>query len=227
MWAYALCGWLAGGLLSAVLDYFEGERASVVDVRSWCEALKRGHRQPALHRTLLIEATCAALFGYLWSIVGPSLRLMVLSVYMWVLLLVLIVDLRQRLVYNVVLAPAAMIALVASLVTPPPGLTNALLGGLTGFALLAMVALAYPQSLGQGDVKLAGVIGLMAGFPNVLIALILGILAGGFVAGLLLAMGVVNRRSYIPYAPFLAVGAIVTLIHGAGILNWYLWHLRG
>jgi prepilin signal peptidase PulO-like enzyme (type II secretory pathway) len=150
-----------------------------------------------------------------------------LSLYAWLLLLVLLVDLQQRLVYNVILVPAAAMAVIASIALPQPGLASALAGGLVGFTLLGVVALAYPPGLGKGDVKLAGVIGLMTGFPNVLLALTLGVLAGGLAAALLLITRVVDRKSYIPYAPFLVLGAIVALIHGADILNWYLVYLRG
>lgn len=224
MWAYVLGGWLAGGLLSTTTDWLMARRAGQpTDGDWWWVRL----RWPAGRQTLILAAVCGLLFGYLWVHVGPSPRLAILTGYAWLLLLVLVIDLRQRLVYNGVLVPAAGAALVASLLAPPPGPASALAGGIVGLGLLGAAAVAYPRGMGAGDVKLAGVIGLMAGFPNVLVALTLGILVGGLVALVLLVARVMSRKSYIPYAPFLAVGAMVALIHGQDILAWYLSRLGG
>jgi prepilin signal peptidase PulO-like enzyme (type II secretory pathway) len=66
--------------------------------------------------------------------------------------------------------------------------------------------------MGAGDVKLAALIGLMVGFPRVLWALALGVLAGGVTSILLLLFRLRGLKSYIPYAPFLCSGAIITLV---------------
>lgn len=227
MWVYVLGGWLAGGLLSTTMEYLMERRAGQSPSESWWQRSVRLHRSPARRQTLTLEGICALLFGYLWSTAGPSPRLVVLTCYVWLLLLILIIDLRQRLVYNVILVPGVAVAMVASVLAPPPGPASTFAGGIIGLGLLGAAALAYPRGMGAGDVKLAGVIGLMAGFPEVLIALTLGILTGGAVALVLLATRVVDRKSYIPYAPFLVFGALVTLIHGGEILTWYLSRLGG
>jgi len=71
-------------------------------------------------------------------------------------------------------------------------------------------------AFGFGDVTLAGVIGLAVGFPGIVVALTLGVLAGGvFSLGYLLFM--IARGRYvaftpIPYIPFLVLGALVVFI---------------
>jgi len=226
MWTCMLIGCLAGWLLSLMTDWLTARRAGQpAGGDGWRARMRLG--PPARQQTFILATTGGLLFGYLWVHVGPSPRLAILMSYIWVLLLILVIDLKQRLIYNAVLLPAAVGALVASLLAPPPSLLSALAGGVAGFGTLGAVALAYPRSMGAGDVKLAGLIGLMAGFPQVLVALALGVLAGGGVALALLAVRLVGRKSYIPYAPFLALGAMVTLIHGQEILVWYLSRLGG
>lgn len=76
--------------------------------------------------------------------------------------------------------------------------------------------------MGWGDVKLAALIGIVTGFPLVFVVLLMGIILGGLVAVLLLALKIKKRKEAIPFAPFLSLATILTLLWGSNILNWYL-----
>lgn len=69
---------------------------------------------------------------------------------------------------------------------------------------------------------MAGLMGLIAGFPLVFVAVVGGIILGGALGLGLLALKLKKRREAIPFGPFLAVGAVVTLIWGNLIMDWYL-----
>jgi len=107
----------------------------------------------------------------------------------------------------------------------PPGrdALAALLGGAVGLSPFLLVALVRPGSMGGGDVKLAALIGLTVGFPQVLWALTLGILAGGIAALLLVLTPRWGLKSHIPYAPFLCLGAMLTLVYDPLLLIFPLW----
>ena len=75
--------------------------------------------------------------------------------------------------------------------------------------------------MGAGDVKLAGLIGLVVGFPQVLAALLVGVIIGGLVAVFLLVSRLRKRKEPIPFGPFLVVGAMVVLVWGEQIIEWY------
>jgi prepilin signal peptidase PulO-like enzyme (type II secretory pathway) len=140
------------------------------------------------------------------------------------LLLILVVDVEHRRVLNVVLVPVALMGLGQALAGGPglaPTVGSALLGGTVGLGLFALIGLLQRGGMGAGDVKLAGVIGILVGFPQVLPALLLGILAGGGAALWLLAVRRSGRRSTMPYAPYLVMGAWTVLLHGSEILAWY------
>jgi leader peptidase (prepilin peptidase)/N-methyltransferase len=78
--------------------------------------------------------------------------------------------------------------------------------------LLFVLALVYPAGLGMGDVKLALLLGAALG-GAVLPALFLGTLAGAAAAVVVLARrGLQARRTTMPYGPFLAFGAIATIL---------------
>ncbi len=76
--------------------------------------------------------------------------------------------------------------------------------------------------MGWGDVKLAALIGLATGFPLVLVALVIGAIIGGLVAVALLIAKKRGRKEAIPFAPFLSLATLITLLWGSSILDWYL-----
>ncbi|MDO8671632.1 MAG: A24 family peptidase, partial [Dehalococcoidia bacterium] len=88
----------------------------------------------------------------------------------------------------------------------------ALIGGAVGFALLYACFFVYPKGMGAGDVKLAGFLGLMLGWPVVLPGLFLGFALAAAVSIGLLLTGRASMKTYIPYAPFLVVGAFLALL---------------
>ena len=172
---------------------------------------------PRPWRALVVELTMAGLFAYAWSRFGPSPRLWLVSLHTVVFALIFVIDLEHRLVLNRVVLGGTVLALAGSLLWGRPPLAQALLGGLSGFAIFLLIALAKPGGMGMGDVKLAGLIGLVIGFPGVLVALFIGIMVGGVGALALLLSRRAQRGSYLPYAPFLVTGALVALL---GSVHW-------
>jgi prepilin signal peptidase PulO-like enzyme (type II secretory pathway) len=87
-----------------------------------------------------------------------------------------------------------------------------------------LAALVYPGKigLGMGDVTLATFIGLATGFPSAIVAVVLGVLLGGFVSVLLLLTRRATLQTAIPYGPFLVLGGLVALFWGQAIIRWYL-----
>jgi len=159
------------------------------------------------------EIFTALLFVCLWERCGPSWRLLLLILECSLFLLIAIIDLKYRLVLNVLIYPAAVLMLLLHAIPPGRDTLAALLGGAVGLSPFLLVALVRPGSMGGGDVKLAALIGLTVGFPQVLWALALGILAGGITALLLVLTPRWGPKSHIPYAPFLCLGALLALVY--------------
>jgi leader peptidase (prepilin peptidase)/N-methyltransferase len=76
--------------------------------------------------------------------------------------------------------------------------------------------------MGEGDIKMAGLIGLAVGYPLVFISILLSIILGGVVAMILILFKLKGRKQSIAFGPFLAIGAMATLLWGNEILGWYL-----
>ncbi len=69
---------------------------------------------------------------------------------------------------------------------------------------------------------MAGLVGVMVGFPGVLLALLLAVVGGGLVAVILLALKVKGRKEALAFAPFLSSATMVVLLWGPELMDWYL-----
>ncbi len=177
---------------------------------------------PLPWRLPAVELGTGLLFAFLWYRLGPSVQLLLLTTYTSILLMVLFIDLEHRLVLNVVSYPAIVLALVAAPFTPNQTILRLLLGGLVGFVIFLIIALVYPGGMGMGDVKLATFLGLVTGFPQVIIFIYISFIVGGLVALGLLVTRLKKRKDPIPFAPFLVIGGFMTLVYGQEILRWFL-----
>jgi leader peptidase (prepilin peptidase)/N-methyltransferase len=209
--ATIVAGVAAGGLANWAADTLPGPRKQV------SEAAQAPQGGLAARRTPMLYAAMVIAFGVTAWLLGPDpIRVAIGCLYAAFLLTVLVIDFEHRRVLNIMLAPAAVIALALSLLPQTPlDLTNALVGGGVGLGLFVLVYLLSRGHLGMGDVKLAGVIGLMLGYPGVVNALMVGILMGAAAAIFLLVTRRATRKSYMAYAPYLALGTLFVL--------WWTW----
>jgi len=178
-------------------------------------------------RHALTEVGLAAAYVYLWIAFGPSAKLVLYLLYGAIFALVLITDIERRLILNVVMLPSMLLAIVAIPLTEMPW-DYTLLGGAIGFGFFFVAALVGNAifgsgALGGGDVTLATFVGLIVGFPLIIEALVLTILIGAGVSLLLIVTRVRTLRDHIPYGPFIVAGAIITLLWGYPIAEWFLF----
>jgi leader peptidase (prepilin peptidase)/N-methyltransferase len=78
------------------------------------------------------------------------------------------------------------------------------------------------NAMGVGDTKLAALMGAWLGWKYLLLAGFIACVAGAFVGGLAIALGLHQRRQPIPFGPSLALGAAITALWGEAILSTYL-----
>jgi leader peptidase (prepilin peptidase) / N-methyltransferase len=167
-----------------------------------------------------VELATAALVAGCFVAFGLSGKAVVAAFFCSVLVAVTATDLTHRIVPNRIVLPAAVLVLGAqTALEPSPEWALGALGA-SGFLLVA--ALAYPAGMGMGDVKLALLLGAMLG-RLVAVGLMLGMLAALVPSVVLLARhGSAARKMGIPFAPFLALGAVVALFAGHALLEAYL-----
>jgi len=76
--------------------------------------------------------------------------------------------------------------------------------------------------MGGGDIKMMAMVGALMGWKSVLLTTFLGSLFGAVWGIFLMVFKGSGRKSKIPFGPFLAAGAIITLFAGQEIFYWYM-----
>lgn len=138
-----------------------------------------------------------------------------------VLIAVAFIDLDHRIIPNRILLPAAVYGVAAAAIVRTGDLPELLIAGTAAFLALLLTALAYPAGMGMGDVKLAGVMGLYLGIaviPALLGAFLLGSVVG---IAMIAREGAGARKKGVPFGPFLALGALLGLLAGPELVDWY------
>ena len=178
----------------------------------------------------LVELTTAVLFAAGAALYGPSALLAVRLVFGCALVVLFAIDLRLRVLPDVITLPGIAVGFVASCFLPP-GWLSSLIGLIAGGGILFAIAEAYyrvrgQQGLGMGDVKMLAMIGAFLGWPLMILTLVFASFAGSIVGVALIASGRGNLQVALPFGTFLAVGAIVAAAAGDPILTWYLAFYR-
>jgi leader peptidase (prepilin peptidase)/N-methyltransferase len=195
-------------------------------------------------RTWLVQVLTAAAFVYIWLYPPKAIGFLLGMVVLVYFGIITVIDLEHRLILHPTsLAGAVLGLLVGTTIHSRTGgllygVGMSLLGGLFGFGvmfalyLLGMLVARYrarkmqaagqtpddEEALGGGDMYLAGVLGLMLGWPYITNALVLGVLLGGVASFLFLVALIVRRRyssdalmTFIPYGPYFVIGAFYLL----------------
>jgi len=179
-----------------------------------------GAPQLRLRSSLTVRAVAAAAAAGSCALLvvrmGLTASALAACFFACVLVVLAVVDLDRHVFPNRILLPAiGALAVAEYAISPSDGLRR-LLWAAIAFAALLVPALVYPAGLGMGDVKLAFFLGIGLG-RDVVSALVLGLVAAALVGGfVLIRFGRRGRKAALPLGPFLALGALVTLLASAG-----------
>jgi leader peptidase (prepilin peptidase)/N-methyltransferase len=251
---YALLGLEAGVLLNALIDRLTSPQDRHPFSRclacgaqpvgwDWVPivgyALRRGRcptcGAPWSARAPLLEMATAIIFALLWSVLGPSVLLVLYTLYFCMLEIIFVIDLERHLILNRFIWPAIAFALltiplrawaegriVRSGIAAAMRMLNLLLGGILGLLVFAVMWLISPRGMGAGDVKLALFVGLIVGVPGIGWVIVGSFLLAGVVAAVLLLSRRAGMKSEIPFGPSMVLATMVVLLYGDALLRWYL-----
>ena len=167
----------------------------------------------------LVEIVTVILTVFVWQFSSQPIFNLLIT---YVLIVIFVSDLRYMIIPNKVVYPAIVMTLVYLAFLLPNQLVSYLLSafGAAGFFYF-LVLITRGKGMGMGDVKLAGLMGLVLGFPGVVIALFLAFLTGAVTGVILILLGKKKLGQQIPFGPFLALATWVSLFWDEPILRSY------
>lgn len=182
---------------------------------------------PSVARTVAAAVVTGALFGLAANHFGADLVLAPFCVLFALLVVVAVTDLSYRLVprwliYGSLVLIVPLLVATSAVDHQWQHLSGAAIGGAVAFGLFFTIWWFIPQGMGYGDVRLAGVIGIGTGYLSLVHAYLA--FFGGFVIGLVfgvIMMAVLGsgRKTRIPFAPALSVGAVLAVFLGAHLAH--------
>jgi len=142
------------------------------------------------------------------------------------LIVIFVYDLKHYLIPDKIIYPAIVIALIFNfqflIVNEFSIFKFSILSALGAAAFfLLIVLISRGKWMGVGDIKLAFLMGLILGFPNILVALFLAFFIGAIMGIGLIATGKKTLKSEVPFGPFLVAGTFLALFWGQDVINWY------
>ena len=173
-----------------------------------------------LHAFVLAPGA-AALFAtsqLVFDGLGPAL---LAGFFATIFLTLAFTDLERRLLPNRVVYPSIVLAAAVSWAWPEVSVAQVFGGGAAALVITSVLYVAGRGAFGFGDVKLSVLMGLVVGFPSVLVGMFMGAFAAGVFVLPLVLLRVLDRRDYIAYGPFIAAGAVIALFWGDAIWDWY------
>lgn len=141
-----------------------------------------------------------------------------------------IIDLQTHRLPNAIVYPTIGVALVTAAVTAlgagdPTVLMRAVLGAVILFTIYLGLGLAWKGGMGFGDVKLSAALGAYlgaVGWGALVVGWFAAFVLGGLLSVALILLRVVDRKSGIPFGPWMLAGAWIGIVAGEDIARAYM-----
>ncbi len=243
-----IVGTTVGSFLGVIIDRLPNEK-SIIWGRSHCDFCKKNLRWfeliPILsfvfsngkclrcHKALSLrypfyEIVTGMIFVVLWMISGGIVSTFAgMCLIACSLLAITIIDLDHMLIPDLLVVSTIIGTIVLFLQSNQSlmgFLKNNLLTAVVSYMLFyALWAGTKRRGIGFGDVKLAFALGLLVGYPQVIISLYGAFLTGAGVAIILMLYGKKTMKSAVPFGPFLVLGALISyFINAHSVLSFIL-----
>ncbi|NER81313.1 MAG: prepilin peptidase [Leptolyngbya sp. SIO1D8] len=204
----------------------------------WLQGRCRYCRAPISIRYPMIEAITGGLFlAAFWQFGVTASTVSAWLLLSWLLALAFI-DLDTLTLPNQLTQSGLLLGLIVATILIPTdetwtfaagaqGLMAAVIGAVFGLWLFELIGFIGSLLMGQtvmggGDGKLAALLGAWLGWQGMLLSSFLACVLGAFIGGAAIALGILNRRTPIPFGPYLALGAAIALFWGDRVIHWYL-----
>lgn len=176
-------------------------------------AMPRALTTASVYRRIVVVAATALIFALVAAqYEADALHVAIVAAYAAALIVCTGTDVFAYRVPNVITYPAIVLAIVAGLTLEGANNADVMAGGLLTGGTFLVMNIVTRGGMGMGDVKLAFFTGFALGLEYGVGALLLTAIAGGIIAVVLLVTHIRDRRDPIPYAPFIAGGALFVML---------------
>jgi leader peptidase (prepilin peptidase) / N-methyltransferase len=186
-------------------------------------------------RYFLIELITGLLFLLVYLKFGPGINLFIYTLFAFSMLIMGFIDIDTYLISDVIVLPGIVLGLAFSTVFPQMhyelsragSVLYSLTGGLLGGGLLILLGMVgkllfRKEAMGGGDVKLLAMVGVFLGWKSVFMTIFFASLLGTVVSLTLIALKKKTMEDYVPFGPYLGLGAVISMFWKGEIFLGFL-----
>ena len=185
----------------------------LVPILSW--TLLRGKcrycGQKISPRYALVELLTGTLFVLVYIVYGPNIITLYYSLLVSLLVIITFIDLDHYIIPDELIIFGSLGAVICG-------------GGM--LVLIYLIELIIKKEvMGGGDIKLFGMVGLFLGIKLGLLTILLSVYVGAIYGVATIIYSKIKKKEFnsmIPYGPFISVGALISILYGTNIINWYI-----
>ena len=176
----------------------------------------------------LIELAVGLLFLFTFSLLGSNLNAVFVALLASLLLAIAIIDTEHYIIPNSLNLAIFILGILYNLFSAEISFLNGILSTLAvaGFFLF-LGGVLFKGKLGGGDVKLSAALAMWLGFPDIALMVFLASLSGLIFTLIGLVLKRREKSDPVPFGPFLALGALITIFWGQMIWAWYFGIIFG
>ncbi|GJL77657.1 MAG: type 4 prepilin-like proteins leader peptide-processing enzyme [Nitrospinaceae bacterium] len=169
----------------------------------------------------LIEIVTGLLFVAVVVKFGISWESLIYAIVCPALVIITVIDFQHQIIPDRITLPGIIFGLGAG--SYLVGMINSGLGFLLGGGLFYLLAvLTQGRGMGGGDVKFIAGAGALLGWQQVLLVIFLAAVLGSVIGLALMAAQKKDRKSQIPFGPFLVLGTLAAIFFGEDLIRLYL-----
>lgn len=163
----------------------------------------------------IFETACGLLFMFSFLAFGFTPELVIALTFISMLIIIMVSDYYYMIIPDEVLIVFGILLLIEKFAFYGfSSLLSSIIGGIIAFALMFLLKkfgdfIFKQESMGGGDIKLLGIFGIVLGWPNSLLSIVLGSVIGLPISLIATAK---NKSHIVPFGPFLSLGAIAVLL---------------
>lgn len=204
----------------------------LVPILSW--TLLRGKcrycGQKISSRYARVELLTGILFVLVYSVYGYNVITLYYLLLVSLLIIITFIDIDHYIIPDELIIFGAIFAIIFNALGQGIGIKDSILGALIcGGGMLLLIYLieliVNKEVMGGGDIKLFAMTGLFLGVKGGLLTILLSVYVGAIYGIITIIYSKIKKQKYnsmIPYGPFISVGALITVLCGTNIINWYM-----
>lgn len=181
-------------------------------------------------RYAIVEFLTGVVFLLVYNYYGIKIDTIYYIVLVSLLIIITFIDIDHYIIPDGLIIIGSLFAVLFNLFIGLVSIKEMLLGSLIcGGGMLLLIYLieliVKTEVMGGGDIKLFAMIGLFLGLKGGLLTILLSVYVGAIYGIVTIVYSKIKKQEYssmIPYGPFISVGALIYVLYGTKIINWYL-----